>query len=489
MTSVNVILSLDVGTSSTRVRVYTADTGQALPAYGATHAHTPTRTDEGGEVLDPDALVAEVVACLMKTLVALPTTLEIMGVGMSCFWHSIIGLDTNNTPLTPILLWSDRRSAPQVARLKEAFPLAPQITGCPWHTSYVPGRLLWLAEANPEIFARCTRFVSPAEYIFGVLFGFENVTVSRCMASATGLLNQQTGNWHLEAVPQLSTHHFSPISDAPVTDLRAAFAAQVPALAHIPWFPALGDGACSNMGCGAMVSGKIALMIGTSGAMRVVTLGLPPLPDGLWRYQIDASRGALGGALSNGGSVWEWLSKTLVLDSNSSNISNSEVAFAALTPDSHGLTVLPFLSGERAPLWQDGLTATIHGLTAATTPIEIAQAFREAVAYRFASIRERLKSVAPSAQIIATGAALRLSPTWAQTIADVLGESLHFVDEEEASARGAALWVREKLGLGGMEDAPAPSTIAIYTPNSAATKIYQAARERHEALRALLEKF
>jgi gluconokinase len=479
-----VILSLDVGTSSTRVRLYTADTGQALPDYGVAYTHTPLRIDDGGEVLDPEALAAEVVQCLAETLASLPATLEIIGVGMSCFWHSIIGLDVNNTPLTPVLLWSDRRSAPQVARLKEAFPHHPQITGCPWHTSYVPGRLLWLAEAEPGIFARCTRFVSPAEYVFGRLFSFENVTVSRCMASASGLLNQQTGDWYLEALPELTPNHFSPISDAPMTGLRREFSAQLPALAQIPWFPALGDGACSNMGCGAMVPDKIALMIGTSGAMRVVTNGLPTLPDGLWRYQIDASRGALGGALSNGGSVWEWLSKTLVLDSNSSN---SEAAFAALAPDNHGLTVLPFLSGERAPLWQDGLTATIHGLTAATTPIEIAQAFREAVAYRFASIRERLKMVAPTAQIIATGAALRLSPTWTQTIADVLGEPLHFVDEEEASARGAALWAREKLGMGAIEDAPTPRVIATYIPNSVATDLHQAARERHEVLRELLQ--
>jgi gluconokinase len=473
---VNVILSLDVGTSSTRVRVYTADTGQAVVGCGMSKNHTPLRTDDGGEVLDPDALVEEVVLCLQETLAQMPATMEIIGVGMSCFWHSIIGLNKFCNPLTNILLWSDRRSAPQVARLKAQFPDAPQITGCPWHTSYIPGRLLWLSETEPDIFAQCTRFVSPAEYIFGMLFGFGNLTVSRCMASATGILNQGTGTWHLEGIP-VKPSQFSVIDDAPVLGLVGEFAEKLPRLANIPWFPALGDGACSNMGCGAVGQEKIALMIGTSGAMRVVTSGLPVLPDGLWRYQIDANRGALGGALSNGGSVWEWLSKTLVLGDY------QDAAFAALAPDSHGLTVLPFLSGERAPLWEDGLTATIHGLTIATTPLEIAYAFREAVAYRFASIRERLKTVAPVAQIIATGAALRLSPTWTQTIADVLGETLYFVDEEEASARGAALWVREKLGLGSIEDAPMPSTVAIYTPRPEATAIYITARKRHENLR------
>ena len=475
-------LSLDLGTSSTRARLYAADTGQAIGDLFAHRLHTPTRTDDGGEVLDPNALLEEITACLREVLGKAPPSMEILGVGMSCFWHSIIGLDRDNSPQTPVLLWSDRRSAKQVADLKKRFPDTPAITGCPWHTSYVAGRLLWLSETDPKTFAHCTRFVSPAEYIYGKLFGFDKVTVSRSMASATGLLKQESGDWYLEGLP-LRSDQLSPLGDAPVSSLLPTYAELLPLLADIPWFPALGDGACSNIGCGAVAPSTMALMIGTSGAMRLVTPGLPLLPEGLWRYQIDGDRSIIGGALSNGGNVWAWLEKTLAL---SHEPVETEEAFAQLLPDGHHLTVLPFLSGERAPLWQDGLTATIHGLTTTTPPIEIAQAFREAVAYRFAGIWEQIKTITPSTQqtrIIGTGAALRLSPTWTQTIVNVIGEPVYFVDEEEASARGAALWAREQLGLGKIEDVPVPQIVAVYKPDASAHKIYQKARERHEHLR------
>jgi gluconokinase len=289
------------------------------------------------------------------------------------------------------------------------------------------------------------------------------------MASASGLLNQAAGTWAFD-------YPLSAISDAPVSGLRGEFAAQLPELAEIPWFPALGDGACSNIGCGAVTPERIALMIGTSGAMRVVTPGLPQLPEGLWRYQIDAERGALGGALSNGGSVWEWLQKTLRLQDD------TEAAFAEMHPDGHGLTVLPFLSGERAPLWEDGLTASIHGLTAATTSLDIAQAFREAVAFRFVAVRERLRAVSPSGEIIGTGAGLLASPTWVQVIASALGEPIRLVDEEEASSRGAALWACEQLGLGRIEDAPMPRTITVFSPDVAAHTAYAEAYQRQDTL-------
>ena len=154
----------------------------------------------------------------------------------------------------------------------------------------------------------------------------------------------------------------------------------------------------------------------------------------------------------------------------------------ALPPDGHGLTVLPFLAGERAPLWRDDLTAALVGLTAATTPAEIALAHLEAVGYRFAAVRERLRAVMPSARLIGTGAALTASPLWCQILADTLQEELHLSGEEEASSRGAALWAREGLGLGRVEDAPRPETLTVFSPDSRRASLYAEGRARHEAL-------
>jgi gluconokinase len=487
----SVLLSLDVGTSSTRVVIYDAATGdQRAELPIASVGHAPEVTPDGGATLDADTLVEEAVTCLAEALASLPEGTPVAGVAGCTFWHSFLGVGADGAARTPVFVWSDRRSADQVERLRHATDAGAysQRTGCPLHTSYALGKLLWLRETDPQTFDACVRFVSPAEYLFGRLFGADRVTVSRSMASGTGLLDQTRGVWDpatLALVPGLTAARLSPVGDAPVSGLAAPYRDRLAALADVPFFPPLGDGACSNLGVGATGPGRIALMIGTSGAMRVVLptapgQRLPTLPHGLWRYQADAGRALLGGALSNGGNVWAFLTRTVQLPQVPA--ADLDRAIGSLPPDGHGLTVLPFLSGERAPLWRDDMTAAIVGLTQATTPVEIARAHLEAVAYRFAAIRERLRDAVPqAAEVIGTGNGLENSPAWAQIICDVLGEPITVSGEEEGSSRGAALWAREKLGLGRLEDAPY-RTGPRYTPDPSNAAAYAAARARHEEL-------
>lgn len=488
------ILAFDIGTSSSRAALYDARTGEAVP--GAIHAvhHEQASTPDGGATLDADTLIAEAVECA-RALLSARGRPPVAAVAVSTFWHSFVGVDANGKARTPILLWSDRRSRPQVERLREILDVDayPQRTGCPLHTSYLPGRLRWLAETDRATFDACARFVSPGEYLFAQVFGLERVTCSVSMASATGLLDQEKGAWDAETlaqIPPLSPERLSPISDEPVQgNLCVPFKDSLVALADVPWFPAYGDGACSNLGCGATIPSRVALMIGTSGALRVVVPphgagdAPPPTPPGLWRYQADARRYLLGGALSNGGIVWDWLTDTLKLP----QLSPTEMdrALAALLPDGHGLTVLPFLNGERAPSWRDDARAVIVGLTTAARPLDIARAHLEAVAFRFAAVRERLRAVAPSGDLIGSGGGLHASPAWTQILSDALGEPILVSREEQASSRGAALLVRERLGLGAVEDAP----LAVerrFEPDATRIEIYQKARARQEALEARL---
>lgn len=482
---IGLILSLDIGTSSTRALLYNAENGTVVEGSSFSLSHDPVVTPDGGSTLDADTLVEEAVQCAAAAL-GHTQGQAVLAVALCTFWHSFVGVDKSGNARTPILLWSDQRSALQVARLQDLLDTKAYVqrTGCPLHTSFTPGRLLWLKETDADAFAESTHFLSPGEYVFSRLLGLEKVTCSRSMASGSGLLNQAMGEWDMETLSVLGIEpaRLSPLVEGPVSGLSPDFQNRLPALANVPWFPAIGDGAASNVGCGATTPERLALMVGTSGAMRVVTPGAAPpeVPRGLWRYQIGPERFMLGGALSNGGAVWAWLKRTVRLP----NISEDELeeAIAALPPDGHGLTVLPFLSGERAPLWRDDLRATIHGLSAATTPVELARAHLEAVALRFAQIRAALRPVAPSGEIIGTGAGLLASRVWAQIIADALGEPIHLSSEEQASSRGAVLLAREHLGMGAIEDAPLPTLTETVTPNPSNTAIYQAALERQEAL-------
>ena len=115
-----------------------------------------------------------------------------------------------------------------------------------------------------------------------------------------------------------------------------------------------------------------------------------------------------------------WLTRSLLID----DLATIDYQLSKLEADGHGMTILPFWSGERSTGWFPDARGAILGLTQRTTTVEIVRAALEAIAYRFALIAKALEQVAPDATIVATGNALRASPVWAQIIADVLGRNL-----------------------------------------------------------------
>src|SRR5262249_24295602 len=144
----------------------------------------------------------------------------------------------------------------------------------------------------------------------------------------------------------------------------------------------------------------------------------------------------LGGSLSNGGSVYAWLTERLDLPPRA----RVEEALQAMEAHTHGLTMLPFLAGERSPGWRASAPAAIVGLSLAPRPIGILRGGLETVAYRFALIHERLRDACPGlAEVVGTGGALLASPAWMQIMADTLGVDLTPSAEPEGSSRGAAL--------------------------------------------------
>jgi gluconokinase len=520
----NYVLSIDVGTSSVRASLYDEE-GEAVPEIFSHQSHAPVSTPDGGAEMDAEALFQRTLACVEQVLArAGDRARRIAGVGVCTFWHSILGVDADRRAVTPVLLWADTRSVGEVEALKHALDerALHARTGCMLHTSYVAPRLLWAARNRPEWLSAARGWMSPGEYFFTRLFGRSACGVS--MASGTGMYHQAAERWDeelLQALP-VRAEQLNEVVDTltPFTGLTDEFARRLPALAGVPWFPAAGDGACSNVGSGCAAPERVALMVGTSGALRVMAKAeggrmkeergqaergkaeggkagaadpgnlhpsslLPPPseepvpPWGLWKYRLDRGRYLLGGALSNGGNLFAWLRDSLRAPEGE----ELERALLRMEPDSHGLTVLPFLAGERCPGWRGEARAAIVGLSWSTKPVEIMRAGLESVAYRFALVHELLGGVlVPDRQIVASGGALLASPAWTQILADALGEKVVLSEEEEATARGAALLALEGAGLiptvSGLPARPG----RMFTPDPERHARYREARLRQQRL-------
>jgi gluconokinase len=475
------VLSFDIGTSGFRAALFDAR-GERIEDLIYTPSGDIFTELGGGLDADADGLLALVGDSLNHALMRLPLLVSRVDyVTGSCFWHSLLGIDKEGNAVTPVLGWAERRAANQAvelrARLDEGAVHAR--TGCRFHPSYWPAKLLWLKKERADLFGKVRRWLSFSDYFSLKIFGAATTSVS--MASATGLLNQKTCEWDRElllelglSVEQLPT--IAPRGEALMFESDAP-ASSWPALAGATWFPAIGDGAANNIGAACVGPNRAALMVGTSGAMRMVVAATPPdtMRSELFCYRADRDRIVVGGALSDGGGLYSWMKSTLFGLYDDLEIERS---LGAIEPDSHGLTVLPFWFGERSTGWAVSAQGSILGLTARTKPIEILRASMEAVCYRFALLATALNAVAGISEIVGTGNALLSSPTWTQMIADVLGQRIEVSTINEASCRGAALLALEAIGkIDGIETVDRMTGLA-YEPDAARHAIYAQAIER-----------
>jgi gluconokinase len=409
----------------------------------------------------------------------------IVGVGVSSFWHGLVGVDGGARAVTPVFLWGDTRSSDASERLRARVDAEAvrQRTGCPIHSSYWPAKLAWLREVRPELWRGSTRWVSLGDLFFWRLFG--RIGTSLSMASGTGLFRLDGSRWDAELLSVLDVPEGRlPVVAESERGLLPRHRRAWPALADVPWFHALGDGALANFGSGCIVPSRRAVTIGTSAAMRVMhRVGVDSaVPEGLWRYRLDGVRLVTGGALSSGGNVRSWLESTLRAGGP-----GLERRLRNMPPAAHGLTVLPHLAGERGLGYAAHAFGAIAGLTISSTAEEIAQAGLESVAIELARISHRLDAVAPPAsRLVASGGAILRSPAWMQMVADATGRPVE-AGVVEASSRGAALYVLERLGLARPERLD-PGAGRMYRPRTAATRAFRAAEARQEALyRALIK--
>ncbi|HEY8563297.1 MAG TPA: gluconokinase [Pyrinomonadaceae bacterium] len=497
------ILALDIGTSSVRAALYDFR-GRVLPETMVKNERVVEITDDGGAQLDAEEALSQVFEAIDDVLEKNDALIEqIEYVAMSCFWHSLVGVDREGHATTPVYTWAETRPANYVQTLRDELNETGihNRTGARFHSSFWTAKLLWLREEFPDDFAKTAKWLSFSDLAAERLLRDYATSVS--MASGTGIFDIRRNDWDDELLdflkirrdqlpriaeddetfripqtvaPDGSAHSSSPRSKRWEKLRRSA-----------KCFLAIGDGAANNIGAGCVRQEKAALMVGTSGAMRVAFRGDVPekIPSGLWCYRIDRTRVIAGGALSDGGGLFRWLKDNLKLDEEDDHI---EREIAKRRPDAHGLTFLPFLAGERSTGYHETASGAILGLKSATDAIDIVQAALESVAYRFAEIYDQLNDVLKIKEVIASGGALRASPVWTQILCDVLASKMSLPDTREASSRGAVLLALESIGkIEDISNLETPEGTR-FDFDSKRHEIYGQARKRHEEFYKLLIK-
>jgi len=480
------ILVIDVGSSSVRANLYDRRARLVEGSQAARHFALHTEAD-GTADEDARALAHEVEKVVDAVLAkARGRAKDIAAVGLDTLVFAACGVDARNQPVTPLYTYADTRARREAQELRREldFPAVYQRTGCPLHTAYMPARVRWLERTQPDVARRVRRWLPVGSLLYGRWFGAEAMPVSYSVAAWSGLLDRHALQWdadllrHLrlapEALPPLADY------DRPARGLASAYARRWPALRDVPFFLAVGDGAAANVGSGCVSPDRVALTVGTTGAMRVVLPGAtPPVPAGLWAYKVGAAETLLGGALSEGGNVFAWSKSVLRLPPDA----KLDAALRALPPDGHGLTILPFVAGERSPGWSNDAESVTTGMHPGTSPLQVLQAWLEAVSFRVAIIARLLgPHASPTHEIVASGGAMSASRYWVQLMANVIGRRVHLSRSEELTSRGAAILALRGLSQWKTLADESLDAEHVFEPDPSRASVYQAAIERQHRL-------
>jgi gluconokinase len=321
------------------------------------------------------------------------------------------------------------------------------------------------------LFKKASRFIGIKEYIFLRLFGVYAVDSS--IAAATGLMNMHTIAWDEEILEEtgIGRDRLSRIVSA-----REIFTSPrlFPALKSVPFVIGGSDGAMANLGASSNENGALVVSIGTSSAVRVIVQG--PEADPQMRsfcYHIRDNEYLLGGASNNGAVVLQWLREHFMMAPE--KMPEFLSLAAGVNPGSDGLIFLPYILGERAPIWNASAKGVLFGLTVNHTRAHAVRAAMESVIHCVFAIAAVILEKRNIWVIHVTGGFAQ-NELWVQMLSDVFNLPVKVSETVENAA-----WGSVKLGMEALKmDQPGDAEIL---------KTFAPVIERHRLYRQAFKKF
>jgi gluconokinase len=334
-------------------------------------------------------------------------------------------------------------------------------------------KISWLRQHATPLFARTAQWLGIKEYVLYRLFG--KYVADYSVASATGLFDIHALMWSPQAMQAagITTAQLpEPVpTDHILRNLPEHIAWDLGIPADTPFIIGASDGCLAQLGSGALAPGHATLTIATSGALRIATT--KPVRDEqqrIFNYILDARHFVTGGPVNNGGIILQWFVRDFLQQKDTDLDTYIEQALA-IPPGAAGLVCLPYLLGERAPVWDGHARGVFIGVQPQHTAMHFMRAAMEGIAFGLLSIANALRETAGPLQQIAVSGGFTASPGWIQLMADVFQQPMHLEQQNDASALGAAMMGFEALGI-AFEGLPA-ATATIYTPRAEHAAVYE----------------
>lgn len=473
------VLGVDIGTSSSK-GVLVDLTGTVLAS--AVREHQVQRPKVGHVEMDGTIWWDEFVAITRELLAAHPDA-QVQSVGVSGMGPCVLLADDDGTPLRPAILYGvDSRSGAQIDALNAELGADEifQQTGSYLSSQAAGAKVRWVADEEPEIFARARKLFMPASYLAFRLTG-AYVLDHQSASQSNPLYDPNAHDWHRQWWPVIAGDIEQPTltwSDEQAGTVTQRAAAETGLPQGIPVTTGTIDAWSEAISVDAHHVGDLMLMYGTT-LFMINTVDTAVREPSLWGT-VGAFAGTtnLAGGMATSGAITGWLRElygkpdyaTLVTEAGESQ------------PGANGLLMLPYFAGERTPVNDPDARGVVAGLTISHTRGDLYRAALEAIAY---GVRHNIEAFEAAggqvSRVVAVGGGTQGS-LWTQIVSDVTGKPQELRRTSIGASFGMAFLAARLIGEASMSDWNPVDRIV--EPDPAHRELYDAGYRRYRELAA-----
>ncbi len=485
------IITIELGTNA--VRIFAFDLNGAV--IGSMKGYYPTfHSQPDYSEQDPEQIFITMLYVLKNLLNEKihPKKYKVASICFSSSMHSVLPVDKNGIPLGNAFTWADNRAKKEAKEIN-ASTLADKIyesTGTPLHPMSPMLKIAWMKKNDTQNFKQAGKFLSIKSYVIHQLTGEYMIDYS--LACATGMLNIHKIKWEaaaldfagitIEKLPQLVPVFTSP------GPLKKAYQNSLGLSSETKVLIGSSDGCMATLGAGIWNSDRATITIEDSSAVRVV--GNKMIRDKnkrVFNYLITEDCFVSGGPSNSGGGIFEWFAKqfgdfTTAYDTESCMNNLLQEATKIIT-GSEGLLFLPYLLGERAPIWNPDARGMYFGINIKHERQHFIRATIEGILYEIYSIGKMLKEHRNISSLSVNGSFATI-PFCAQMIGDMFNTQVNVTKNANSVSIGAFLLAATDMGIfKSLDDAACQIEIGErYSPAENNHKIYMKYFEIFESL-------
>ena len=483
------LLGIDIGTSSCKVALFEPDGTVAATGGSDYPVSYPRRGWAEQDPRDWWEGVCRAVREMIDENGIDPA--DIAGIGTDGQSWSAIALDREGNVLCPTPIWTDTRSEAvcreTAARLTEEKIFS--VCGNPAQPGYTWPKILWYREHRPEVFEKTEKILQSNSYIVYRMTG--EITQDLSQGYGLACFDMRKGCWDNETCAELGIpRKFLPDlmpSHRIAGRLTKEAAEQTGLKEGIPVAAGGLDAACGTLGAGVVSPGQTQEQGGQAGGMSICIDRYAADPRLILGFHVVPGRWLLQGGTTGGGGALKWLRETMCPELSFEEMSDlAEKAPAG----SGGAVFLPYMAGERSPVWNPEACGVFFGLNFSTTRGQMIRACMEGVAYALRHNLETAEAAGARAETLRAMGGSANSRVWTQIKADVTGHGIEVPASDTATTLGAAILAGVGTGVYGSFEEAAERTIRVkktFTPDPEKRAVYDRGYETYRKLYPALE--